>query len=99
MRLIVDNRERCLRALKAHDLAAQETDVLAVEIEDTPGSLHRIVEVLEREGVNVEYMYTFFGKRGDNVIVVFKSSAASQAVEALTKGGIPILPEDVIQNL
>jgi hypothetical protein len=99
LRLIVDDRARCLAALRAHDWAAQETDVLAVEIGDQPGSLHRIVEVLDREGVNVEYIYTFFGKKGDSVIAVFKSDNAARAVEALSKGGISILPEDVIQNL
>ena len=99
LRLIVNDRQRCLRILKSHGFAAQETDVLAVEIEDQPGSLHRIVEVLDREGVNLEYVYTFYEKRGDRVIVVFKSDDAGKAAEALRKGGIPILPEDMIQNL
>lgn len=99
LRLIVDDRTRCLRILKSHDLAAQETDVIAVEIEDEPGSLHRIVDVLDRGHVNVEYMYTFFGKKGDNAIVVFKTDDAARATAALGKGGIAILPDDVIQNL
>jgi len=99
LRLIVNDRARCLRALKSHDFAAQESDVLAIEIEDRPGGLYRIVDVLDREGVNIEYMYTFLGKRGDNAITVFKSDDAGRAVDALRKGGIGILPEDMIQNL
>ena len=99
LRLIVNDRERCLGILKAHDLAAQETDVLAVQIDDTPGSLHRMVEVLDRQDVNIEYMYTFYGKKGDNVIAVFKSDATAGAIEALQKAGIAILPENMIQNL
>lgn len=99
LRMIVNDPQRCLQVLKAHDFAAQETDVLAVEIDDTPGSLHRVVEAIGREGVSVEYMYAFFRKKGDNVIVVFRSDDAAQAAEALRKGGIPILPEAVVQNL
>ena len=99
LRLIVSDRARCLRILKAHDLAAQETDVLAVEIEDEAGSLHRIVDILERKGVNIEYMYTSFGKKGNKVIVVFKSDDAARALDALEEGGIHVLPEDMIQNL
>ena len=99
LRLIVDDRARCLRVLKANGLAAQETDVVAAEIEDKPGSLYRIVDALDRGGVNVEYMYTFFGKKGNSAIVVFKSDDAARAVSALQAGGIPILPEDAIQNL
>jgi hypothetical protein len=99
LRLIVNDPGRCLRVLRAHDLVAQETDVIAVEIEDRPGGLHRIVEVLDRESVNIEYMYAFVEKNGNNAIVVFKISDAARAVDTLKKNGISVLPEDVIQNL
>jgi hypothetical protein len=99
LRLIVNDHARCLAALKAHGLAAQETQVLSVEMDDRPGGLHRVVEALDAENVNVEYMYTFFGKKGDSAIVVFKPDDASQAVSALAKHQVRILPEDMIQNL
>ena len=99
LRLIVNDRGRCLSVLKAHDFAAQETEVLAVEMEDRPGSLYPIVEALDSGGVNIEYMYTFFEKKGGNAIAVFKSDDPSRAVEALRKIGIHILSEDMIQNL
>jgi len=99
LRLIVNDRARCLRILKDHDLAAQETDVIAVEIVDKPGSLHRIIDALDREGVSIEYMYAFFEKKGNNAIAVFKSNEAARAVDALSKNGISVLPEDVIQDL
>jgi len=99
LRLIVNKRERCLRVLKAHDLAAQETEVIAVEVDDRPGGLHRVVEVLDRAGINIEYMYAFLEKNGANAIVVFKIDDAARAVEALKENGITILPEDMIQNL
>lgn len=99
LRLIVSDRPRCLAVLKAHDLAAQESDVLAVEIEDKPGGLHRLVEALDQAGVNVEYAYAFFENVGARAIVVFKSDRPERAVEALTKQGISILPDDAIQNL
>jgi hypothetical protein len=99
LRLIVDDRPRCVRVLKAHDLVAQETDVIAVEIEDRPGGLHRIVEILDREDINIEYMYCFFERNRENAIVVFRIDDAAKAVDTLKKNGISILPEDVIQNL
>ena len=99
LRLIVNNREHCLRVLKAHDFSAQETDVIAVEIDDRPGGLHRVIEILGREAINIEYMYAFCEKSGKNAIVVFKIDDADRAVETLKNGGISILREDVIQNL
>ena len=99
LRLIVNDRDRCLRVLKSHDFVAQETDVIAVEIDDKPGSLHRIVEVLDREGINIEYVYAFLEKKGASAIGVFKIDDEARAVETLRKSGISVLPEDIIQNL
>jgi hypothetical protein len=99
LRLIVDDRNRCLHILKAHDFTVQETDVIAVEIDDRPGGLHCVIEVLDRGGISIEYMYAFLEKNDKNAIVVFKVDDPSKAVAMLEKGGIPILPEDKIQNL
>lgn len=99
LRLIVNDPAACLKTLRAHDFAAQETDVLAVQIADRPGSLHQVVEPLDRQGVNIEYMYTFFGKTGSNVIVVFKADDPAKAAAALAAAGVALLGESVIQNL
>lgn len=99
LRIIVDDRPRCVRILKAHDLAVQETDVLAVEIPDRPGALHEIVGVLDDEEVSVEYMYTLLSRTGGKAIVVFKSDDAARAVEALKGAGLALVPDDMIENL
>ncbi len=99
LRLIVNEHDRCLKMLKQQDWAAQETDVLAAEIRDEPGSLHRVVETLGRSSINVEYMYTFYGKAGDNVMVVFKADNAASAAAALQKSGIRLLSEKAIGSL
>ena len=98
LRLIVDDRVRCLRALKSRGFVVQESDVIAVQIEDRPGGLHRIVEVLDRESINIEYIYAFIKKRSDAAIVVFKIDDAARAAESLRAAGISILSEDAIQD-
>jgi hypothetical protein len=99
LRLIVNDRERCLRVLKAHDFAVQVTDVIAAEIDDKPGGLHRIINALDRDNLNIEYMYAFFEKNSDNAIVVLKINDAARAVDAMKKNGISILQDNVIQDL
>ncbi len=99
LRLIVHDRARCLHLLKDHGFAARETDVVAVEMEDKPGGLYRIIEVLDRENINIEYMYTFSKKHLDSAIAVFKLDDAARAVDTLKRNGIPILSEDAVDNL
>jgi len=99
LRLIVNDRERCLRVLKAHDFAVQVTDVIAAETDDKPGGLHRIIDALDRDNLNIEYMYAFSEKNSDNAIVVLKINDAARAVDVMKKNGIPILQDNVIQDL
>jgi len=99
LRLIVDDRPRCLSVLREHDLVAQETEVIAARMQDRPGGLHRIIEALGGEQMNIEYMYTFLAKDSEGAIVVIKISEPKRAAEVLSKNGIDVLPEDVIQKL
>jgi hypothetical protein len=99
LRLIVSDRARCLRLLKDRGFAARETDVVACEVQDTPGGLHKIIEVLDREGINIEYIYTFVSKRVATAIAVFKIDDAARAMDTLSRHGIPILSEAALENL
>jgi len=99
LRLIVNDRPRCLRILREHDLVAQETDVIAVEMEDRPGGLHRVVEILEKADINIEYMYAFFEKSAANAVVVFKIDDSDSALAALRAGGIVPLSDEAIASL
>ena len=99
LRLIVADPDRCLQALKANDFVAQETDVVSVEVPDQPGGLHRILELFDKNNINIEYMYAFVEKKADNAILVFKIDAYDQAVETLGAAGIAVLSDDVIRDL
>jgi hypothetical protein len=99
LRLIVNDRERCVQVLKAHDFAVQVTDVIAAEIDDKPGGLHRIIDALDRDNLNIEYMYAFFEKNSDNAIVVLKINDAARAVDVMKKNEISVLQDNVIQDL
>ena len=59
LRLIVDQTDRAQQILKANGFTGGKTDVLAVAVPDRPGGLAKILEVLDGEGINVEYMYAF----------------------------------------
>ena len=94
LRLIVNDPERCLSVLKANDFAAQATDVVAVEVPDRPGALHNVLEILNANGLNVEYMYASVGKKVDTGVVIFKVDPVDEAVAVLRRNGISVLPGD-----
>jgi hypothetical protein len=99
LRIIVDNADRSLGVLKAHGFVAQVTEVIAVEVEDRPGGLARILEVLDQDNVNVEYMYAYVEKSRDNAIVICRIDDRERALQILEKNGIATLSAEALKAL
>ena len=99
LRLIVNDEERCFAALKKAGFVAQKTEVIAVEVSDRPGGLERVLEVLGAGGINIEYMYAFVEKKGENAIVVFRIDQPEKGAKALSAAGIAVLARDVVEKL
>ena len=57
VRAIVDKPEEAAAALKEAGFFAKIIEVLAVEVDDTPGALLSILKKASAAGLNIEYMY------------------------------------------
>ena len=66
--------------------------MVAVEVPDTPGGLHSIMAVLSKEGINVEYIYAFVEKSGENAVIIFRFDNPEKAIEVLTKNKFTVVP-------
>ena len=76
-----------------------KTEVVAVEVPDTPGGLAGILALLEKQSVNVEYMYAFIERSSDNAIIIFRFDGNDRAIKALSDAGITILEGAKVYNL
>jgi len=99
LRIIVNDPTACLGALKASGIIAQVTDVLAVEMEDKPGGLSRVLAALDADDLNVEYMYAYVEKTRDNAIVIFKVDDRERARDVLKTNGIATLGAEALKAL
>jgi hypothetical protein len=96
LRLIVDKPPEALKVLKDEGFAVSETDVLAVEVEDTPGGLAKTLEVFNGCKANIEYMYAFVGNLGKNAIVVFKVEDIDSIGDFLKDAGVKLLTTEEV---
>ncbi|MBN1697950.1 MAG: ACT domain-containing protein [Spirochaetales bacterium] len=99
LRMIVTDPDKALGVLKKHNFVAQETDVIACEVEDKPGGLNKILQLLNANDINIEYMYAFVEKKVDNAVVVFKIDENRKAVDVLRGNNIGLVTRDVLQSL
>jgi len=91
LRLIVNDRDKAMQTLKAKGFTVSKTEVVAVEVPDQPGGLSRILQVLDSESINVEYMYAFVERCGANAVIIFRFDETEKAISALGAKGFNIL--------
>ncbi len=99
LRLIVDNNEKAAEALKNRGFTVGRTDVLAVEVEDRPGGLHRILDLLNGADINVEYMYAFVQHSGKNAVMIFRFDNIDEAVKVLEKNNVKVINGSEVYTL
>jgi hypothetical protein len=99
LRLIVNNPESALDILKGNDFTVSSTDVLAVAMPDTPGSLSKILEVIDKNAISIEYMYAFTNRKIEDAVVVLKIENPELAADILTKNNLRVLPASTVYKL
>jgi hypothetical protein len=99
LRLIVDDVDRCVKALRDTGHTVSTTEVLAVEVPDRPGGLAEILDVLSAANLNVEYMYAFVSRATEKALVVFRFEQVDAAIAALQKAGISIVEAETVYTL
>ncbi len=93
LRLICENPQETNDILRSGGFLTRLNNVLAVSIEDRPGSLSRILEVLADAGVSVEYTYAFLSTKG-GACMIFRVTDNAVAAEALHAAGIETVTQD-----
>ena len=99
LRMIVNDPERAERLLKEEGFAVTTTGVLAVEVPDRPGGLADVLAVLERAGLNIEYLYAFVEKASADALVLVRVEQLAKAAEVLRAAGISVLPGERVYAL
>lgn len=86
LRTIVNNPAKALEILKAEGYVAKISRVVAVELDDSLGSLHDMFTALSEQNLNVEYSYCFVIK-GRKPFFVVKADDVEKAAQALLDKG------------
>ncbi len=91
LRLIVDRPDVAARVLKEQGFTIGLTDMIALELPDRPGGLWGILKTLEAASLNVEYMYAFVQKSGQDAVIMFRFDDPDTAIAVLQKAGVRVL--------
>lgn len=100
LRLILNKPDKAIRVLEDNGFTVGTTDVIAISVEDHPGGLASALNTLDEIKVDIEYMYAFIGnKASGRAMVILRVEKPEEAIEALQKSGIDVLPSSEVYRL
>ncbi len=91
LRLIVRDWEQAKQVLEKAGSVVNVTEVVATEVEDRPGGLASILEIIDAAGINIEYMYAFTFRSEDRAVLVFRFDDPDAAVKVLQAKSINVI--------
>jgi len=94
VRLLVSDVKKTRQILMQMQMPAYVNEVVAVQIDDTPGQLADILKPLTDAGVLVKYTYALTGFSPDKAVMIFRFNDNDKAITVLEKEGNKILDAD-----
>ena len=99
LRLIVDDPKKAKNILQTEDMIVKINEILAVGINDQPGGLAKVLDILAKANVQIEYMYAFTGHNKEYATVVFKTNDIEKAYDCLKIKDIPLISAEEIKQI
>jgi len=99
LRMIVNETEKAVQVIREAGYTVSITEVLAVEMEDKPGGLHKVLELLGKESISVEYLYSFVRCPSEKALILFKVDNPQKTVDVLRRGHFRVLSFDEVKAL
>jgi len=100
LRFVVRDWQKARRLLEQAGFVVKVSDMVAIEVADKPGPLARILVLLEKARMNLEYMYGFTLNAEGKGVLAFRFGDPDRAIAALRKAGVnPIRSVDLFKRL
>jgi hypothetical protein len=77
-----------LDVLHAHQYTTRISEVIAVQVENRPGSLNDILVLFHSRNLNIEYLYTAFENVDGRSIIIIKCEDVEAASRLVQENGL-----------
>lgn len=99
LRLVVDDPIKGKEALEENNYLVKITEIIAVEMNDTPGGLTTVLRAIKDSLIDLEYLYAFSHEKEGKAILLLHSDDIDRLIEILTAHGFTIVPAEEVYNL
>ena len=99
LRLIVDQPESAVVALKEAGVTVSLTDVIAVGLDDKPGSFAKVVATISDAGMDIEYMYAFISRQAGTAYIIMRLENIQDGIAVLQQNNINLISSAEIYGM
>ena len=99
LRLVVDDPIKGKEALEENNFLVKITDIIGVEMNDTPGGLTSVLDIIKENLIDLEYLYAFSHDKAGKAILLLHADDIDNLIDVLTQNNIPIVSAEEVYNL
>ena len=97
LRMVVDQPELAKNLLIDSGYAVTMSEAIAVELDDRPGVLHDLLQVIADAGFGVNYIYSIVFRNGEVPLIILNTDNLEKSKEVLEEKGYSVAEqEDVL---
>ena len=98
VRMVVDKPDVAHSVLHDAGFTVSETNVLGIEMDDVPGSLSVIADVLGEHNINIDYAYAFVAK-SEVALLIVRVDDIKSALKVLSNSNISLVGMSDIEKI
>jgi hypothetical protein len=99
LRMIVSQPDQAYEVLKTAGFTVKQNPVIAVEIDDREGLFYEIMNLCDKNSLNIEYTYSFVEQYSTKAILFLRFEDTDRAIELFTKNGYKLLTPEEIRKI
>ena len=85
LRIISDDSDKAAKLLRDNGFIVTETPVAAAAVPNKAGGLNDLLNIISKEEIDIEYMYSVFGQKDGLAYMIFKVKDVEAFVSVLKK--------------
>ena len=99
LRLVVDDPIKGKEILEENNFLVKITDIIGVEMNDSPGGLTTVLRVIKQNMIDLEYLYAFSHEKEGKAILMLHADDIDNLINILKGNNITIVPASEVYNL
>ncbi|MDO5576728.1 MAG: ACT domain-containing protein [Fibrobacter sp.] len=99
LRMIVSQPEKAFDVLREAGFTVRQNPVIAVAIMDKDGLFFEIMDLCDKNGLNIEYTYSFVEQSSNRAILFLRFENTDKAITVFSENGYKILSSEEIRKI